>query len=76
MVQMKEQDMLKAFSNAGTMGSFVTAQLETLQASREYDDFIHRGDFGEVSGHRVLIKRGPGNRGPTECGTTHEAIKP
>ena len=23
--------------------------------------------------HRVLIKRGPGNRGPTECGTTHEA---
>ena len=28
---------------------------------------------GEVSGHRVLIKRGPGNRGPTECGTTHEA---
>ena len=30
-------------------------------------------EFGEVSGHRVLIKRGPGNRGPTECGTTHEA---
>ena len=27
----------------------------------------------EVSGHRVLIKRGPGNRGPAECGTTHEA---
>ena len=26
-------------------------------------DFIHRVDFGEVSGHRVLIKRGPGNRG-------------
>ena len=37
-------------------------------------DFIHRVEFGEVSGHRVLIKRGPGNRGPTECGTTHEAI--
>src|SRR5574340_685550 len=36
-------------------------------------DFIHRVEFGEVSGHRVLIKRGPGNRGPTECGTTHEA---
>ena len=34
---------------------------------------IHRVEFGEVSGHRVLIKRGPGNRGPTECGTTHEA---
>ena len=30
-------------------------------------DFIHRVEFGEVSGHRVLIKRGPGNRGPTEC---------
>ena len=28
---------------------------------------------GEVSGHRVLIKRRPGNRGPTEGGTTHEA---
>ena len=36
-------------------------------------DFIHRVEFGEVSGHRVLIKRGPGNRGPTECGTTHGA---
>ena len=36
-------------------------------------DFIHRVEFGELSGHRVLIKRGPGNRGPTECGTTHEA---
>ena len=36
-------------------------------------DFIHRVEFGEVSGHRVLIKRGPGNRGPMECGTTHEA---
>src|SRR5574337_1251877 len=36
-------------------------------------DFIHRLEFGEVSGHRVLIKRGPGNRGPTECRTTHEA---
>src|SRR5574340_1265506 len=29
-------------------------------------DFIHGVEFGEVSGHRVLIKRGPGNRGPTE----------
>ena len=36
-------------------------------------DFIHRVEFGEVSGHRVLLKRGPGHRGPTECGTTHEA---
>src|SRR5690554_7456128 len=25
-------------------------------------DFIHRVEFEEVSGHRVLIKRGPGNR--------------
>ena len=32
-----------------------------------------KGWTGEVSGHRVLIKRGPGNRGPTEYGTTHEA---
>ena len=39
-IQITEQDMLKAFSNAGTMGSFVAAQLETLQASREYDQFI------------------------------------
>ena len=30
-------------------------------------------EFAEVSGHRGLIKRGPGNRGPTECGTPHEA---
>ena len=36
-------------------------------------DFIHRVEFEEVSGHRVLIKRGPGNRGPSECGSTHEA---
>ena len=36
-------------------------------------DFIHRVEFEEVSGPRVLIKRGPGNRGPSECGTTHEA---
>ena len=36
-------------------------------------DFIHRVEFEAVSGHRVLIKTGPGNRGPSECGTTHEA---
>ena len=36
-------------------------------------DFIHRVEFEEVSGHRLLIKRGPGNRGASECGTTHEA---
>ena len=31
--------------------------------------FIHRVEFGEVSGHRVLTKRGPGNRGASQCGT-------
>ena len=36
-------------------------------------DFIHRVEFEEVSGHRVLIKRGPGNRGASQCGSTHEA---
>ena len=36
-------------------------------------DFIHRVDFGEVSGHRVLLKRGPGNRGASQRGSTHEA---
>src|SRR5574341_1008064 len=36
-------------------------------------DFIHRVEFGEVSGHRVLIKRGPGNRGASQRGSTHEA---
>ena len=36
-------------------------------------DFIHRVEFGEVSGHRVLIKTEPGNRGASQCGSTHEA---
>ena len=36
-------------------------------------DLIHRVEFGEVSGHRVLTKRGPGNRGASQCGSTHEA---
>ena len=35
--------------------------------------FIHRLVFEEVSGHRVLIKSGPGNRGRSACGTTHVA---
>ena len=30
-------------------------------------DFIHRVEYGEVSGHRVLTKRGPGNRGASQC---------
>ena len=36
-------------------------------------DFIHRVDFGEVYGHRVLLKRGPGNRGSSQRGSTLEA---
>ena len=35
--------------------------------------FFHRVAFQEVSGHRVLIKSGPGNRGLSACVTTHEA---
>src|SRR5574340_698494 len=54
----------------GTWGFFSERCTEKLPLRV---DFIHRVEFGEVSGHRVLIKRGPGNRGPTECGTTHEA---
>ena len=34
--------------------------------------FIHRVAFEEVSGHRVLIKSGLGNRGLSACGTTRE----
>ena len=34
--------------------------------------FIHRVAFEEVSGHRILIKSGLGNRGLSACGTTHE----
>ena len=39
-IQITEQDAMRAFTNAGTLGSFVASQLETLQASREYDQFI------------------------------------
>ena len=35
--------------------------------------FIHRVAFKEVSGHRVLLKCGPGNWGLSACCTTHEA---
>ena len=35
--------------------------------------FIHRFAFEEVSGHRVLLKCRPGNRGLSACCTTHEA---
>ena len=33
--------------------------------------FTHRVAFEEVSGHRVLLKSGPGNRGRSARGTTH-----
>ena len=35
--------------------------------------FIHRVALEEVSGHQVLMKSGPGNRGLLAGGTTHEA---
>ena len=35
--------------------------------------FIHRVAFEEVSGHRVLMKSGLGNRGRSGFGTTHVA---
>ena len=33
--------------------------------------FIHRVAFEEVSGHRVLMKSGLGNRGRSAFGSTH-----
>ena len=36
--------------------------------------FPHRFAFEEVSGHLILIRCGPGNRGRSACGTTHVAI--
>ena len=35
--------------------------------------FTHKVAFEEVSGPRVLLKSGPGNRGRSACGTTHVA---
>ena len=35
--------------------------------------FPHRFAFEEVSGHLILIRCGPGNRGRSACGTTHVA---
>ena len=46
---------------------------DSLSEGGKLMTIIHRVEFEEVSGPRVLIKRGPGNRGPSECGTTHEA---
>src|SRR5574340_1227084 len=53
----------------GTWGFFRTMHGKTALRV----DFIQRVEFGKVAGHGVLIKSGPGNRGPTECGTTHGA---
>ena len=36
-------------------------------------NFTHRVAFEDVSGHRVLIQSGLGNRGRSACGTTHRA---
>ena len=36
--------------------------------------FVRRVAFEEVSGHRVLLKSGPGNRGISACDTTHDAM--
>lgn len=44
-VQITEQDAMRAFTNGDTLGSFVAAQLETLQASREYDQYIEWKKF-------------------------------
>ena len=44
-IQITEQDAMRAFQNADTLGSFVASQLETLQASREYDQFIEWKKF-------------------------------
>ena len=35
--------------------------------------FTHRVAFEEVSGHRVVLKSGPGHRGRSGCGTSHVA---
>ena len=83
----RELDMIESsphFHGLGKPESFSNSMITSGERSREdkgrtysvritsgYN--LHRVEFGEVSGHRVLIKRGPGNRGPTECGTTHEA---
>src|SRR5574337_159266 len=62
-----ERPLVELYLEPGVFSERCTGKLPLLV------DFIHRVEFGEVSGHRVLIKRGPGNRGPTECGSTHEA---
>ena len=55
----------------GTYGFFWT--MDESVSAPSCCNFIDRFAFKEVSRHRVLIKSGPGNRGPSECGTTHES---
>ena len=45
---------------------------ENMHAPVFLPAFTHRVAFEEVSGHRVLIKSGLGNRGLSACGTTRE----
>src|SRR5574341_885705 len=63
-----ERPLVELYLEPGVFSERCTGESLPLRV-----DFIHRVEFEEVSGHRVLIKRGPGNRGPSECGTTHEA---
>ena len=60
--------LLSCIWNLGVFSGRCTGESLPLRV-----DFIHRVEFAEVSGHRVLIKRGPGNRGASQRGSTHEA---
>ena len=55
----------------GTRGFFRTTHGGVSAPST--GNFTHRVAFEEVSGHRVLIQSGLGNRGRLACGTTHGA---
>ena len=50
----------------------VTCWLTGYSKDQVNDFLIHDVAYGDFF-LRSLIKRGPGNRGPTEGGTTHEA---
>ena len=69
MKEESEKTVLKLSSQKTKI--MASSPITSWQMDRE--TMQHRVEFEEVSGHRVLIKRGPGNRGPSECGTTHEA---
>ena len=55
----------------GTRGFFRTTHGGVSAPSN--GNFTHRVAFEEVSGPRVLIQSGLGNRGHSACGTTHGA---